>query len=409
VLQDDPYFSFDAWYPKGMSRRGGAWSVDDDRPSTYEVTLDAPAEFRFATTGTLVADPSEKDGRVVRELRAEGVRGFTFYGKTDWTVHPGEARGVRIRCFVPEQHDEWGPRLLESVKDAVDFHVDRLGSYPTEHLDLIAIHAEQGGGAFACANVIGIFLGRGVEERYRWLVAHEVAHQYFGNRVNQARNEVYWVIVGLGMVVDRDYMIDRGLGDKMHRQMVGMVRMVKDQGRDTTLTQPMSELLSADPPWAYQWNLALGHAKAYAVCSMLEELTGKEKFEAVLRDLVQAEGGGMITHADLVERCEKAGAGDLDWFVADWIEGDATLDHAVTRVERKGGVWEVEVERIGEAAYPRTVEAETASGKKLRRRLDRTKETQVLRFETDEELVVVTLDPDGIYPDMDPGNDRWTR
>ena len=44
LLQDDPFPSMDAWYPKAMTRKGGKWSIDDDRPSVYDVTVELPAD-----------------------------------------------------------------------------------------------------------------------------------------------------------------------------------------------------------------------------------------------------------------------------------------------------------------------------------------------------------------------------
>ena len=31
ILQDDPYHSFDGWYPKAMTKSGDDWSINDDR------------------------------------------------------------------------------------------------------------------------------------------------------------------------------------------------------------------------------------------------------------------------------------------------------------------------------------------------------------------------------------------
>ena len=49
VLQDDPYHSFDAWYPKAMTPRDAGWSIDDDRLADYDVTLRYPASYTVAS------------------------------------------------------------------------------------------------------------------------------------------------------------------------------------------------------------------------------------------------------------------------------------------------------------------------------------------------------------------------
>ncbi|MBN2491928.1 MAG: hypothetical protein JXQ29_13860 [Planctomycetes bacterium] len=407
VLQDDPYCSLDAWYPKAMSFGDAGWSFDDDRPSKYAVDLELNEKLVVASTGAASKPQPAKDGRVKRGLRADRVRGFTIYASHSWKAHARETDSVAIRCLLAEKCEPWATRLLEAAEDAIAYYRERYGEYPCKHLDIIAL--EEGSGAFAAVNVIGVFLGRGIEARYRWLVAHEVAHQYLGNLVDTPRREIYWVLIGLGMVMDRNYLIDRGYDHTFHSRMVGYYTTVRKQGRNTALSQPLEDILKAGSPWSFQWNLALGHGKAYAVCSMLEDLLGKELFEGVTKSLLAEHAGGMVTGRDLVAACQKAGAQDLSWFVKDWITGDATLDYAITAAERGETGIVVEVTQVGSAAFPVVVEAKTASGKTLRERLSRTLEVNRVTFPATEDVVEVVVGPGGIYPDLDPSNNRWPK
>ena len=75
---------------------------------------------------------------------------------------------------------------------------------------------------------------------------------------------------------------------------------------------------------------------------------------------------------------------------------------------RTEGGWEVEVRQIGSAAFPLAVEAETASGMKQRRVIDRLKRVNLVNFETGEELKSVVIDPDGVCPDLNESDNRWT-
>jgi hypothetical protein len=281
VLQDDPYWSFDAWYPKAMTFHDGRWSVCDDRLADYEVSIEAPSELVLASTGWAIEEGETGDNRTVTLLEASGVRGFTIYGSQSWEVHEKSAEGVDLLCYISEGNDDWAERILEAAADAIAYYASQYGEFPSDHLTMVA--PAEGSGAFASYNLIGIFLGGQLDKQYSWLVAHEVAHQYFGASISQPRNEIPWIIVGLGMVMDRHYLLARGLSDDWHRMMIQFYLKAEKEGRNTSLSQSVSELMESERPWSFQWNLALSHGKAFAVCTLLEELLGKERFHEVTK------------------------------------------------------------------------------------------------------------------------------
>ena len=408
-LPDDPYLSFDAWYPKAMTFRAGDWSVDDDRLAEYDVTIVVPSELVIASTGAVVEEEQIDEGRVEFLLRASAVRGFSIYGCRFWEVHHAVAEGIEIRCYIPKDQNQWAEKFLDEAGEAIAYYSSQYGKYPKDHLSIICPPAApgQGSGAFTACNVIGVLLGGRLEEQYRWLVAHEVAHQYFSVSVSQPRDEIPWIVAGLGMVMDRHYLLDCGFGDDLHRMMVQFYPRVENEGRDTTLSQSVRDLMRAEPPWSFQWNLALSHGKAFAVCSLLEDLLGEERFRGVLQKILSEHAGGMISASDLITYCEAAYGKDLSWFVADWIEGNATLNYAVTEVQKMESGWEVEITQLGSAAFPVLVEARTESGGILLQRISREERLSRLSFESEERLISVTVAPGGIYPDIDPSDNTW--
>ena len=405
VLQDDPYLSFDAWYPKAMIFRDGGWSVDDDRLADYEVDIEVPSELVIASTGEVIEEQRGEDDTTRILLRASKVRGFTMYGCQSWKVRSKLADDVELRCYISEENEHWAERFLDAAVDAIVYYSSQYGEYPCKHLAIVV--PGEGSGAFTACNVIGIFIGEGLDEQYRWLVAHEVAHQYFSVLISQPRDEIPWIVVGLGMVMDRNYLLARGLDDNWHRMIMQFYPRVENEGRNTSLSQPVSDLMKAERPWSFQWNLALSHGKAFAVCTLLEDLLGKEPFHGVIKRVISEHAGGMISPSSLIAYCEEAYGGDLSWFFADWVEGNATLDYAVTTVRKVERGWEVVVTQLGSAAFPVVVEVETESGCKLEMRVSRDERVNTLLFESDEGLTSVVVDPNGIYSDIDTTNNTW--
>jgi len=206
VLQDDPYHSLDGWYPKAMTPRGDGWSIDDDRLSDYEVGVKLPVHIAVASTGRRVGE-AKRDGQTELRLKAERVRGFAIYGSPRWQRHVRRVGQVDLGICVPAEAEFWVERLLDATADSIDFYEKEYGPFPTRHLDITCpgTFSERTHGSSAACNMITIFLGGQFEKQYRFLVAHEVAHQYFGAQIGFPRADIHWIPVGLAMTMDEHY------------------------------------------------------------------------------------------------------------------------------------------------------------------------------------------------------------
>lgn len=410
ALQDDPFTSLNAWYPKAMTLRDGSWSIDDDRPSSYSVMLDLPASFTVASTGRAAQEKLATGGRKTVQLEAEAVRGFAIYASKALKEQRRTIKGLELRALLPEPAQDLAQPMLEAAADAVAFYETNYGPYPARHLDLLALGSlsDKPHGSSAACNIAIVWLGGQFKEQYRFLIAHEVAHQYFGSLVGLPRKEIGWAPIGLGMAMDHAYMVRNGLDDKSIRKTILWFYFeAVRRGYDTSLTQPVDKLMMSPPPWSYGWNMSLMHGKAYAVVGLLQDLLGQDKFRAVIRKIIRERAGGLLSGADLLRYCETELGSSLDWFAADWLRGQATLDYAISGARPVGSQWEVSINRLGPAGFPLTVEAVTEKGQKLRQRVNRQAGAPTLRFATSDPLKSVVIDPDEITPDVKRDNNCW--
>ncbi len=411
MLQDDPYWSFNGWYPRAMTPRVEEWSVDDDRLADYSVTMQLPAAYAVASTGRKLKEVRHGDQREL-QLQSEHTRGFSIYASPQWQRHEKKIGKLELGVCLPAEAESWAGRLLDAAADSIAFYEKEYGPFPAENLDIACPGNlnERAHGSSAACNVIVIFLGRQLEKQYRFLTAHEIAHQYFGVSVGFPRETIGWVPVGLGLMMDehcaRSLGFDATYGRKIMREFYFRAEKM---GFDTTLSQSVEIPMQSPPPWSFGWLLSLTHGKAYGVCAMLRDLVGPDRFQGIIKSLLAEHRGGLIREEDLIRACEAALGEKLDWFTADWIKGRSTFDYAITDAKKTEDGWDVEVKRMGTGSFPVLVELVTDKDEKLHQRMDRTKETAVLHFKTDGLLKTASANPGGFYPDLDSENDIWPR
>jgi hypothetical protein len=103
---------------------------------------------------------------------------------------------------------------------------------------------------------------------------------------------------------------------------------------------------------------------------------------------------------------------DLDWFWRDWIYTTARLDHAIADVRMSDDGMEIVIENRGDMEMPVELELSYTDGTTERVKLPVEMWNQgdrfVYRVGVDREISEVRLDPRGMYPDVDRGNDGMT-
>ncbi len=409
TLQDDPYHSLDAWYPKAMSWIKGKWSVNDDRPSDYLVDIELPAAYAIASTGTIDRHTTTDDRQSVT-LSAHQVRGFSIYGNTQWQESSHQAGQQTIHLVLPKGDEAWATRICEAAEQSIAFYEQHYGSYPSQHLDIVCIGSmkDRAHGSSAACNVIMLWLNKQFEDQYQELIAHEIAHQYLGCDIIGDRNEIGWVTVGLGLMMERHYALAHQRDYSGFQKTFGWFYLEAERRHyDTRLSQDIQIPLTSNlPRWSSGWNMSLQHGKAMHVFLMLQELMGKESFEAMLKEVINTQRGQCLNQIKFMDLCSKAASQPLNWFWATWVHGRDTLDYALEDITREKNGWNITIKRLGKASYPITVEAKTRTGNLIQKRIDHTKETNRIAFNTREDLKSVTLDPQRICPDTDRSNNR---
>jgi len=406
TLQDDPYLSLDAWYPKAMSPLEGGWSADDDRPSKYQVNITLPQSYALASTGITRSNTEQGQTQEI-DLHAADVRGFSIYAVAGAKVYSQEKDGHAISVLLPVQYETWASSIHEAAFDVIKFYEQEYGAYPSKQLDIVCVGSMDGkahGSAAAC-NVVVLWLSKQFESQYRTLIAHELAHQYVGSMVGICRNEIAWAPMGLGLMMERDYHHARKRDySRMMKTLSWFYLEAERRGFDTRLSQSVELPLKSKPPWSFGWNMSLMHGKAMHVCLMLEDLLGNESFQAVARETIKRWQGRTLSNTDFIGLCKERAAQPLDWFFDDWFTGKATIDYGIVKVSRSEAGLDVYVKQESSAAYPVLVEAVYRSGEKLQLRADRKQHITICNLPERGEIVQVTIDPENIYPDIDKSN-----
>ncbi len=184
------------------------------------------------------------------------------------------------------------------------------------------------------------------ERSYRAaLIAHEMAHQWFGNLVTPVwwddlwLNESFAEYVGYRVAATATPFDDAWVDQSYSRRVWGLTA---DQ-RPTT--HPVAGNGAVDALAALQDFDGISYARGSNVLRQLAERLGDDVFLGGVRDHFERHRFGNATMHDLFDSWTRTGAGDLSGFVKDWL---LTPGPDVVTFDRDAGV----VRRTPPAAFP---------------------------------------------------------
>jgi len=295
----------------GQQVEPGVWELDQTQPlSTYFVTL--------------IAGP----WHVVRD------------------EHDGIPLGLSARASLAADLDKDADELFTLTRQSFD-ELHRLfgirypfGDYHQAFVPEFNAGAMENPGlvTFRDPLIFSSRVTRGLRVARASTLAHEMAHQWFGNLVTPAwwddlwLNESFAEYMGNRVTADVTEYADIWVDDSYARRQWGLVA---DQ---TPSTHPVAGNGAVDASAALQDFDGISYAKGCAILRQLNTTVGDDVFFKGTIDHFERHRFGNATMHDLFASWERAGAGDLSGFTDSWLRtagpDTITLDRAAGVIRR---------------------------------------------------------------------------
>lgn len=358
-------------------------------PDDYEVKVRAPEGYAIATSGRF--DPG------IGAYRAEGIRAFGLFIGKGYKSAEADVGDVHVRVVFTPKGQPCAELLLKTAVDAIGFYRQRFGLYPQRSLAIVPGMDYPAGGYPAATSLVVIHGQERLAERpaafWRWITAHEIGHQFWGDHVlAQGPESLNWLMVGLGLHADRAYRKARGITDAgtLESHYIGGVK----QGLDTTMD--VTEEQEAAIKWDF--NNVVEHGKSAALMNALESVVGVETFDRAYGRCLREYAGRQLGWRDFQRVCEAESGQDLDWFFEQWVRSSRSADYRIAGKEcsptNNTFVCTVRVERSGAMLMPVTVSARFEDGSEQRGRTDRLVRLDELTFRAKARLKEAVIEPD---------------
>ena len=300
------------------------WLPTLDHPgdkATSAMDVTAPAHYQVVSNGLMVEETDLGDGRrrtrwrqsvpIATWLNVLGVARFAVDHRPSW-------RGLPIDTWVYRQDRDSGFAVFaEPTRAVLDFLSDRVGPYPYERLGHVQANGVRGGMESATSLFYGDdSVNDPKSTRWRNVIIHEMAHQWFGNAVTESDWDHVWLSEGFTTYFTHLF-IEHAYG---RDEFVAGLRADRDAIREFDLKNPDYRIIHDNIADMGQVLSSAGTYKKGAwTLHMLRGLIGDAAFWKGIRDYYQRFRDGNATTADVRRVMEQASAQDLGWFFDQWL------------------------------------------------------------------------------------------
>lgn len=269
--------------------------------------------------------------------------------------------GTQVRVIATKGKAEWGRYALESTAQLLNYYNDYFGvHYPLPKLDQIAIPGGFGG---AMENWGGItYFETGLlfdpqkssattRQRIYEVIAHETAHQWFGDLVTMAWWDNLWLNEGFASWMGTkctahfnpqwEVWLEKNIPRDPSRR-TGISKELEMEGDARSTTHPIQQPI-ADEAEANNAFDDITYRKGQAFLLMLESFLGEDVFRDGIRRYMAAHKYSNSTTADLWNALSDASGKPVGEIAAAWTEQPG---FPIVRVKRDGGNVSLSQERF---------------------------------------------------------------
>ena len=313
-------FGHRSFFADNWPNRGHNWIPCHDDPAdkaTTEFIVTAPEHYQVVANGVQIEETSLGNGLKLTHWKEETpiAPKVMVIGVADFAVHlAGVVNGnIPVYSWVYPENKDKGFYDYAMAKDILPFFINNVGPYGYKKLANVQSKTKFGG----LENANTIFYSEGSvtgTRRSEGLLAHEIAHQWFGNMATEKTFGHLWLSEGFATYFTILYFENKYGKDtatkilKEDRDQV--IKYSKESNKavvDTAETNYM-ELLNAN---SYQ--------KGGWILHMLRKELGDSVFWRSIREYYATYAGGVADTRDLQKIFETVSGKNLKQFFDQWL------------------------------------------------------------------------------------------
>lgn len=305
--------------------------------ATYDVKLSWPKKYDMIASGTLVDSGQEDRYRWERRRFDMKTTAFSFvlgefliekrkFDHVEVTMAFSRAAPSRLTEAIREE-------ALATVGRALRYFEETYGAYPLDELTVVTLNrrfSQSYLGFVTLTDSIlvgdGPFDGSDVSVVRETLIAHEIAHQWWGNMVGWSSYRDQWLSEAMANYSALQfYAAQQGAGSTFLADMSAgwrdMLNQKTSDGRTIESLGPLvlgGRLNSSRSSGAYR---AIVYRKGAVVLAMLARAIGEERFLGMLRSLVDVASDKVLTTESFLSAIERMSGLDLRGFSEQFIYG----------------------------------------------------------------------------------------
>jgi hypothetical protein len=376
-----------AWYPEPSEEDYFTAQQTIIVPSDYNCVANGLLQERAAFTGPPREGEPSQDSRVRFVFNTQRPVKYLSFIVGDFDREAEIAKPLPLTYFVTS--NVFLAKLdISTISDILRFYEVHFGPFPYEKMAVIHRLWSSGGGhspaSFAVLNELPrsavsnrLFLNPASPvDLSRWkeyFVAHEIAHQWWGQGLTWKSYRDQWLSEGLAQFATTQFL----------RQKYGQRTYAGIMEKFCQWTDKMSvwgqislgsrlSFLNFD---AYQ---AILYDKTSAVLNLLQEIIGPEAFWSGIKDFFSRHRYGAAGTGDFIQALEKASGRKLDVFFGPWFDSYTLPEARIILSEVKKGqehFLQVEVNQKSDVfIFPLWLEWSEAGNKINRKIIVETKE-----------------------------------
>jgi aminopeptidase N len=305
------------------------WFPSIDHPSdkaAVSFTVTAPKKYTVVANGKMGRTvPLPKARRVARWSEGKAIPTYSMaFGIGEFSVLNSAEGAIPLTWYVYPQDSEVAAAKFRRTAQMLAFFEDRIGPYPYDKLAQVESIVKFG--AMENSNAIfysdSLFLAKPVSDEP---VAHEIAHQWFGNSVTESDWDHLWLSEGFATYFEALFFEHAGGPEALKQIMARHADRIA--AYKPALYEPVVNPGQTDP---LKKLTPLIYEKGAWILHMLRGMLGDEVFFNGIRRFYSMYEGRNASSEDFQRVMEAVSATDLSSYFREWLHRPGLPEYRLT-------------------------------------------------------------------------------